>query len=312
MLSRRNVRIKVMQTLYSLSRDSHIDKSIALNQYRRKISLSLELYLFVIFFLKKIVDQVFIEYDHRKSKFLPTESDKIFSPKLGDNKLFKSLDENKFFKKLYLKFGFAEKIPQEISRMLYLEFESHSDNYKEYLIEDNQVDDDHLEMFLHLFKFLCSNENFEEKIEDYFPNWTDDKSLIIGVVKKTLKALPFENDFTENFQPDPEATVDFGEGLLSFVIENDEKLKDMIIPILQNWDVERVAVIDMILLKMALSELLNFSSIPPKVTLNEFVEISKLYSTEKSKDFINGILDRLLKKLQKDGLIKKEGRGLIE
>ena len=87
-----------MQTLYSLSRDSHIDKNIALNQYRRKISLSLELYLFVIYFFKKIVDQVFIEFDHRKSKFLPSESDKIFSPKLGDNQLFQSLDENKFFK----------------------------------------------------------------------------------------------------------------------------------------------------------------------------------------------------------------------
>lgn len=312
MLSRRNVRIKVMQTLYSLSRDSEINKNIALNQYRKKISLSSELYLFVLFFFKKVVDQVFIENDHRKSKFLPTDSDKIFSPKLGDNNLFKSLTDNVFFKKLFLKYAFNEKIPQEISRLIYLDFENNSSAYKEYLSKEKLNNEDHLEMFLHLFKYLCSNENFEEKIEDYFPNWIDDKSLIIGIVKKTFKALPFENDFSQNFEPDPEATIDFGEGLLLFVIENDEKLKTLIIPILQNWDIERVAVIDMILLKMALSELLNFPSIPPKVTLNEFVEISKLYSTEKSKDFINGILDRLLKKLQNDGLIKKEGRGLME
>jgi len=78
-------------------------------------------------------------------------------------------------------------------------------------------------------------------------------------------------------------------------------------PALKNWDADRVAIIDMILLKMALSELLSFPSIPTKVTLNEFVDISKLYSTDKSKDFINGILDRLMKQLEKDGKIKKEG-----
>ena len=83
-------------------------------------------------------------------------------------------------------------------------------------------------------------------------------------------------------------------------------------PSLKNWDADRVAVIDMIILKMALVELMSFPTIPTKVTLNEFVEIAKKYSTEKSKDFINGILDRLMKQLEKEGKIKKEGRGLIE
>ena len=81
---------------------------------------------------------------------------------------------------------------------------------------------------------------------------------------------------------------------------------------MKNWDAERVAVIDMILLKMAVCELVSFPTIPTKVTLNEFVEISKMYSTDKSKDFINGILDRLLKKLEKEGKVTKEGRGLIQ
>lgn len=96
------------------------------------------------------------------------------------------------------------------------------------------------------------------------------------------------------------------------VIKEDKKLLAIIEPTLKNWDVDRVAIIDMILLKMALCELISFPSIPTKVTLNEFVEISKLYSTDKSKDFINGILDRLMKQLDSDGKIKKEGRGLKE
>jgi len=82
--------------------------------------------------------------------------------------------------------------------------------------------------------------------------------------------------------------------------------------VLKNWDAERVAILDMVMIKMALCELMHFPTIPTKVTLNEFIEISKLYSTEKSKDFINGVLDKLMKKLEKDGEISKEGRGLIE
>ena len=96
------------------------------------------------------------------------------------------------------------------------------------------------------------------------------------------------------------------------VFYEDEVLHGIIEPILKNWDADRVAIIDMILLKMALTEFTNFPSIPTKVTLNEFVEISKMYSTEKSKDFINGVLDRLLKKLNAEGKIKKAGRGLLE
>ena len=131
-------------------------------------------------------------------------------------------------------------------------------------------------------------------------------------MKKTIKALPSPTDFYENYRPPKETTEEFGEMLLQGFIETDEELLQLIEPTLKNWDADRVALIDMILLKMALTELMNFPTIPSKVTLNEFVEISKLYSTEKSKDFINGILDRLMKKLNKEGKIKKEGRGLLE
>jgi N utilization substance protein B len=91
--------------------------------------------------------------------------------------------------------------------------------------------------------------------------------------------------------------------LLKFVVEADEELLKRIKQVLQNWDAERVAIIDMILLKMAVAEFLEFDSIPPQVTLNEYLDISKLYSTPKSKEFLNGVLDRLLKELQKEGLV---------
>ena len=95
-------------------------------------------------------------------------------------------------------------------------------------------------------------------------------------------------------------------------MDKDQELFNIIEPNLKNWDADRVAIIDMILLKMAIGELISFSSIPTKVTLNEYVEIAKVYSTDKSKDFINGILDRLMKKLEKEGQINKSGRGLVD
>ncbi|NJN34227.1 MAG: transcription antitermination factor NusB, partial [Saprospiraceae bacterium] len=104
----------------------------------------------------------------------------------------------------------------------------------------------------------------------------------------------------------------FGEELLTKTYKNDEELLNEIEPMLKNWDAERVATLDMILMKMALAELLYFPTIPTKVTINEYVDLSKMYSTDKSKDFVNGIMDRLMKKLKEMGGIVKEGRGLVE
>ncbi len=148
--------------------------------------------------------------------------------------------------------------------------------------------------------------------EDRYNNWQDDESLVVGAMKKTLKAMPLQGDFYKEFEPSDETVREFGEQLLRKTCQEDQALLLIIDPMLKNWDSERVAILDMIMLKMALCELLHFPTIPTKVTLNEFVEISKIYSTDKSKDFINGILDRLMKKLQKEEKIVKEGRGLME
>ena len=124
--------------------------------------------------------------------------------------------------------------------------------------------------------------------------------------------MPVEGSFFDTYKPTEDTILDFGLNLLSNVLEKNEQYKQQIENVLKNWDAERVAVIDMILLKMAAAEFVLFPSIPTKVTINEYMEISKSYSTEKSKDFINGILDRLLKDLEEEGGIDKKGRGLQE
>jgi N utilization substance protein B len=311
MLSRRNIRIKVMQVLYSKSRDEKITYPDALRRYRSIIQKSFELYLFNLWMLTQVAAHAKEDEQRKTKKLLPSEDDKLFTAKLHENPLIQSVVNHPTLKNLFQKLGLKNKIDEDSIRRLYIEY-AKTEDYKKYVHQIQDTDKDHTQALLNLYKSCINNEIFTDLLEDNYPSWIDDKSLIIGSLKKTIKALPADLNFLDSYQPSEEATIEFGETLLKNVCSGDQQLLEMIEPTLKNWDAERVAVIDMILLKMALSELLSFPTIPTKVTLNEFVEISKLYSTDKSKDFINGILDRLLKKLTKEGKIKKEGRGLVD
>lgn len=311
MLSRRNVRIKVMQMLYSQSKDESLTSEDLLTRYSSRINKSFQLYLFNLLYFLRIAEYAKEDAERKMSKFLPTDEDKQFTAKLCENELVASLEDNEKLQLLFKHYKLNELIDKDIVRLIYTEF-AKNDEYREYVMKEDTEEEDHREILLSLYKHCVQSENFEDKIEDHFAQWVDDQSLIIGAMKKTIKALPAEEDFFEEYRPNKETTLDFGEQLLREVLEKDQNLLDLIEPTLKNWDADRVAIIDMILLKMALTELMTFPTIPSKVTINEFVEISKLYSTEKSKDFINGILDRLMKKLNKEGKIRKEGRGLLE
>ncbi|MCB0609390.1 MAG: transcription antitermination protein NusB [Lewinellaceae bacterium] len=312
MLSRRNVRVKVMQVLYSMSRDQELDLNGAFKRYQDIVWKSFELYLFNLILLTKVAEYSRHDASRKQAKLLPSEEDKNFTAKLGDNPLMESLDRHENLQRLYRKHKVEGRIDKDLVRLVYTEF-AKTDEYKEYVAKSPNTNEEHLNILLSLYKLCLANEAFCELLEDHFPLWTDDKSLVVGAIKKTVKALPLTDPaYFDEFLPPDETVKDFGEKLLLKVGSSESQLLETIEPVLKNWDAERVAVIDMILIKMAICEFIYFPTIPTKVTLNEFVEISKLYSTDKSKDFINGILDRLLKQLLDDGKIKKEGRGLVD
>ncbi|MCB0519561.1 MAG: transcription antitermination factor NusB [Lewinellaceae bacterium] len=311
MLSRRNIRIKVMQVLYAMSRDKDMTGKEGLQMYRAHIRQSFELYLLNLLQLIHTAEYAIQDFSIKSSKLRPSEEDRTFRPKLGKNELIDSLKQNKGFHSLCTSHKIYGRVTEDNSRILYNEF-AKTDAYKAYLEKKASTIDDHRQILIDLYKSCIAGEMFNDIMEDNYISWTDDKSLVVGAMKKTLKALPAEGAFYEEFQPNDETVTEFGETLLKKVSGEDTELLELIEPTLKNWDADRVAIIDMILLKMAICELTSFPTVPTKVTLNEFVEISKNYSTDKSKDFINGILDRLMKKLNKEGKIVKEGRGLIE
>jgi len=311
MLSRRNIRIKIMQLLYASTNDKALKTAEVLKLYDAQIQCSYSLYLFNLATTAQVSEFAKKDKENRITKLLPTEADVNFLPKLALNELTSSISNSKSFKLELTSNEIDLDIEEGTIRSVYSEF-TKTEEYKTYQNNKDSKTEDDKAVLLALYKHCLGNELFEDLVDDRFSNWEDDKSLVVGAVKRTIKGLPLEEKTYKQFRPNHETTKEFGYTLLDLVLNKDEELLDIIKPNLKNWDAERVAIIDMILLKMAIAELTNFPSIPTKVTLNEYVEIAKLYSTDKSKDFINGILDRLMKKLDSDGLISKQGRGLKE
>ncbi|MFN8280933.1 MAG: transcription antitermination factor NusB [Saprospiraceae bacterium] len=311
MLSRRNVRIKVMQQLYSLNQDKELTFKDIKSAYRHSLLNAFHLYLLNLYSIIKVCSFAVEDATNRKKKHLKSEEDLKFSDKLYTNPLVKSLATNPFLQKRLKTDRIGEGIDEDIFRKIYKEF-TKEEKYVKYIMEDDTSSENLVELLLELYRVCRRNELFNEIMDDHYSGWPDDKSLVIGAVKKTLKVLPSQADFISEHLPDDETVTEFGETLLDKTYQSNSELDQLIKPVLVNWEAERIAIIDLILIKMAITEMVNIKTIPPKVTLNEYVELAKMYSTDKSQEFVNGVLDRLLKDLQEENKIIKEGRGLLD
>jgi N utilization substance protein B len=303
MLSRRNVRIKIMQVLYAAQRQERQDLRPIRSHYNQLVRRSFELYLQNLLILQRVCEYAKQDYATRQAKLRPTAEDRSFQPLLADNPAVRSLTDNQELSRLYDRYHVRGLVDADQIKQLYRDFLATND-YGTYAGVEEPGREETKRVLLGLYKWLQSQELFLTMVEDHFPLWKEDKSLIVGAMKKTIKALPAADDFARNYEHNSDAVTEFGDVLLRFVVEANDQLLTRIKSVLQNWDAERVAIIDMILIKMAVAEFLEFDSIPPQVTLNEYLDISKSYSTPKSKEFLNGVLDKLLKELQQEGLVK--------
>jgi N utilization substance protein B len=189
------------------------------------------------------------------------------------------------------------------------------EEYKAYIHNKSENFEENKEQLKSFYKkFVFKNDYITNHLEELEHNWTENKSIVKNMVMKTIKAIG-ENEtsislpeLSGNWEEDKQFFVD----LYSASVEHDMYLEDIISKKTKHWDIERVAAIDKIILKMALSEMIRFPNIPVKVSINEYIELSKIYSTPKSKQFINGLLDKLSADLLETGVIKKSGRGLID
>ncbi len=189
-----------------------------------------------------------------------------------------------------------------------------NETYQAYNEKTSVSNDDELKFVSFLIKtIIFKNEVIDKFLEEHDLNWAEDKAIVKSLTFKTAKKF-FEEDVLElqemsyNWEEDKAYFVELYDGAL----KAEKEYESLIAEKMQNWDIERIALTDRVIIEMAIAEMINFSSIPVKVTINEYIEVAKRYSTPKSKQFINGILDVLSNELMNLGVIKKSGRGLID
>lgn len=311
MLSRHNIRIKVLQSLYAYSQSEYTSTAIAEKSYLKAVQESYRLYLLNMLYLVKVANYSKTDFDIKSRKFVPTEEDKKATLKLYENPVLVALQDNEDFHARIRREKLSNLIDDDLVRTLYQKF-AKSEYYIAYLEMEPVPLREHQYCLVNLYKSMLEEELFLDHLEDLSPTSEDDQSLIFGAVKRSIRLLPEEDEFYKEQMPNQEFVHDFGKELLYKAIRHEKELQEMIVEKLNNWKEDRVAVLDMLLLKLGICEFLYFDSIPTKVTINEYVGLAKDYSTDKSKRFINGILDRLMKDLDSKGLINKDSRGLKE
>ena len=314
MLTRRSARIKTMQMLYALETGQELSTAKARTELRRRIRQSEDLYHVFMLYLVEVCQYNLVDVARRSDKFIPTEADKALTTRLSDLRVVRALAEHEGFRRTVSERGLYNHVDKSIVKALYqrlLDTEVFTAfNATETVDADTEK---RITVYI-LKKVIGSDETLEDRLSEHFMQYVDDHFLLIHSLSKRIKALNDVNRVDPLFialeQQAESAT--FAEELLAACMTHHDDLMALIEPRLTNWDVDRVARMDVVLLRMALAEMLHFPFIPVKVTMNEYIDIAKEYSTERSKDFVNGILDRLLANLRAEGRIQKKGRGLIE
>lgn len=274
-----------------------------------------EMYVRMLALISEITEYTAVDAIERSNKHFPTEEDLNPNQKLLHNKFIVLLQKNPEFQAAVNKYQINWNAEPDFIKTIYNKLKG-TPEYAAYLAGDNEGLEESKEIIKFIFrKIILKSQNIIQAFEDRFINWSVDKEVMQGMVAKTLKNFtsedPFENKLTPISLDWPEDSK-FVQDLFTYTLKNYDKYQELIAERTKNWESERIALMDTILMKMAICELLNFPSIPVKVTINEYLDLSKDYSTPKSNSFINGILDKILGDLKRSNSIKKIGRGLID
>lgn len=302
MISRRNIRVKVMQTLYTcFTREGDITKEEAIRTLDKHIDQSRQLFVFLIYILTETARYAETDARQKASKHLPTAADLQINTKISGNLLLWQLLEQASYVKAVEEikpelFGAEDRI-----KKLYAELVT-TDLYKEYIEIEGREKKKEKEIIEFIFTdLMLPNEDFMSFVEERFLHWEDDADMM-NLLMLNLLQKPQTGDFQQFVSNEK---LKFAKDLLLSVIEKEEVCNDYIKDKLQNWDPERTAILDMILMRMGICEFLFFETIPPKVTINEYIDLAKDYSTPQSGHFVNGILDSIHKDLATQNKLHK-------
>ena len=311
MLNRRHIRIKVLQAFYAFSQSNNDDLQKGLNEFNHSIKKTYDLYVYLIQIFVPIKRHASIKIEDAKRSFLE-KKDLSFSKSFIDNKVIHQLESSKSLDKVVnnLKINWVGDVENDLIKKLFKTIYK-TESFQEILEDKSENFEVQKVRLIKLFKEeICNFDLLHHFFDEKSIYWQDDLDHVSSMIIKTLKSIKEDKDLVL-MSLWKEDEKEFALNLLSKAITNKVENDKILEKYSNNWESERLAKMDSLLMNLAVTEAKEFSSIPLKVTLNEYIEISKFYSTPKSNGFINGVLDKIFIDLKKDGKLKKVGRGLI-
>ena len=300
-----------MQAFYAFSQSNNDDLKKGINEFNHSIKKTYDLYIYLIQIFIPLKRHARIKIEESKRSFLEKE-DRSFSKSFINNKVIRQIESSKALEKIVndLKINWLGDVENDLVKKLFKAVYN-TESFKEILISEDDSFENQKYSLIKLFKEeICNYDLLHHFFDEKSIYWQDDLDHVSSMIIKTLKSIK-ENEDLVLMPLWKDDEKDFALNLLSTAITNKNEIDKVLQKYSKNWESERLAKMDSLLMNLAVTEAKEFSSIPLKVTLNEYIEISKFYSTPKSNGFINGVLDKIFADLKKDGKLNKVGRGLI-
>ena len=307
MINRVLIRLKIVQIVYAYYQNGGKNLDTAEKELFFSLSKAYDLYNYLLLLMVEVTKQANKRLNAAKNKLVPTKEELFPNTKFVENRFIAQLEVNKQL----LEFSNNQKKTWEneadfVKTLCDKILES--DIYKEYMASETSSYEEDRELWRKLYKnIIFNNIELDQVLEDQSLYWNDDKEIVDTFVLKTIKRFDEKNGAKQELLPEfkDEEDQDFARRLFRHTILNADYYRHLISENTKNWELDRIAFMDVIIMQTALAEILSFPNIPVSVSLNEYVEIAKLYSTSKSGSFINGTLDGIVNQLKKEGKLTK-------
>ena len=307
MINRVLIRLKIVQIIYAYYQNGGKNLDTAEKELFFSLSKAYDLYNYLLLLMVEVTKQANKKLNAAKNKLIPTKEELFPNTKFVENRFIAQLEVNKQLldfagnqKKTWEnEADFVKSLCEQIME---------SDIYKEYMASETSSYEEDREVWRKIYKkIIFNNAELDQVLEDQSLYWNDDKEIVDTFVLKTIKRFEEKNGAKQELLPEfkDDEDQDFARRLFRRAILNSDYYRHLISENTKNWDLDRVAFMDVIIMQIALAEVLSFPNIPVSVSLNEYVEIAKLYSTPKSGGFINGTLDGIVNQLKKENKLMK-------
>ena len=307
MINRVLIRLKIVQIIYAYYQNGGKNLDTAEKEVFFSLSKAYDLYNYLLLLMVEVTKQANKKLNAAKNKLIPTKEELFPNTKFVENRFIAQLEVNKQLldfagnqKKTWEnEADFVKSLCEQIME---------SDIYKEYMASETSSYEEDREVWRKIYKkIIFNNAELDQVLEDQSLYWNDDKEIVDTFVLKTIKRFEEKNGAKQELLPEfkDDEDQDFARRLFRRAILNSDYYRHLISENTKNWDLDRVAFMDVIIMQIALAEVLSFPNIPVSVSLNEYVEIAKLYSTPKSGGFINGTLDGIVNQLKKENKLTK-------